>query len=397
MRDPVVWQEPDLIVRNGHRFEIRRQGERGRALRGAGRRAPGAAPRYACTIYDNRPKPCREFAAGGRHCLDARRRVGLSAGAGRTFVERVDRRWPRRSICSFRSRDLDAAARPAGRARARLGARERRASCASCAARSTRAKGGRSASGCASRSPAAGRRWRRRRRRAPPSRWPAGRPPPRVVVIGSGPAGTWAALRLAEAGVPATILEQGKPVQPRRRDLALITRGELAPRSNYCFGEGGAGTYSDGKLYTRAKDRAGVAEVIADLVRFGAPAEIEAESRPHVGSNRLPQVLGSAARAPGRARRRVSLRDRGHRARRRGGARPRGARRRRRDPGRRRRAGGGALGARRLRLGGGRRGSPSRASRSRSACASSTRSRSSIGSSTAPPRAIPSCRPRSTS
>jgi len=111
------------------------------------------------------------------------------------------------------------------------------------------------------------------------------------VVVGSGPAGSWAALRLAEAGVAATVLEQGKPVQPRRRDLALITRGELTPGSNYCFGEGGAGTYSDGKLYTRSKDRAGVAEVIADLVRFGAPDEIAVEARPHVGSNRLPRVL----------------------------------------------------------------------------------------------------------
>ncbi len=122
-------------------------------------------------------------------------------------------------------------------------------------------------------------------------RWPAGRPIPRVVVIGSGPAGTWAALRLAEAGVTSTVLEQGKPVQPRRHDLAKITRGELTPSSNYCFGEGGAGTYSDGKLYARAKDRAGVAEVLADLVRFGAPPEIEVEARPHVGSNRLPRVL----------------------------------------------------------------------------------------------------------
>jgi uncharacterized FAD-dependent dehydrogenase len=122
-------------------------------------------------------------------------------------------------------------------------------------------------------------------------RWPGGRPMPRVIVIGSGPAGAWAALRLAEAGVPSTVLEQGKPVQPRRHDLARITRGELVPSSNYCFGEGGAGTYSDGKLYARAKDRAGVAEVLADLVRFGAPAEIEVEARPHVGSNRLPRVL----------------------------------------------------------------------------------------------------------
>ena len=122
-------------------------------------------------------------------------------------------------------------------------------------------------------------------------RWPAGRAAPKVVVVGSGPAGSWAALRLAEAGVPVTIVEQGKPVQPRRRDLALITRGQLVESSNYCFGEGGAGTYSDGKLYTRAKDREGIADVLADLVRFGAPAEVEVEARPHVGSNRLPRVL----------------------------------------------------------------------------------------------------------
>jgi hypothetical protein len=121
--------------------------------------------------------------------------------------------------------------------------------------------------------------------------WPAGRPKPRVVVIGSGPAGTWAALRLAEAGVPPTIVERGKPVQPRRRDLANLQRGTLNPESNYCFGEGGAGTYSDGKLYTRTKDREGVADVLADLLRFGAPSQIEFESRPHVGSNLLPKVL----------------------------------------------------------------------------------------------------------
>src|SRR5436190_12938262 len=130
---------------------------------------------------------------------------------------------------------------------------------------------------------------------APPpaaeARWAAGRPLPAVVIVGSGPAGTWAALRLAQAGVPATIVERGKPVQPRRRDLANLQRGTLDPQSNYCFGEGGAGTYSDGKLYTRSKDRAGVDAVIADLVRFGAPAEIAVESRPHVGSNLLPKVL----------------------------------------------------------------------------------------------------------
>jgi hypothetical protein len=78
VRDPVVWQEPALVVRQGHRFEIRREGPRCAALKVGD---PGASPRYACTIYENRPKPCRDFAANGRHCLDARRRVGLSAGA----------------------------------------------------------------------------------------------------------------------------------------------------------------------------------------------------------------------------------------------------------------------------------------------------------------------------
>ena len=123
--------------------------------------------------------------------------------------------------------------------------------------------------------------------------WPASVPRPRVVVVGSGPAGSWAALRLAEAGVPSTILERGKPVQPRRHDLASLQRGRLVESSNYCFGEGGAGTYSDGKLYTRSKERGAVERVLADLVRFGAPADITVEARPHVGSNRLPKVLAA--------------------------------------------------------------------------------------------------------
>jgi hypothetical protein len=121
--------------------------------------------------------------------------------------------------------------------------------------------------------------------------WPVGVPVPRVVVVGSGPAGTWAALRLAEAGVASTILERGKPVGPRRADLASLHRGRLNPESNYCFGEGGAGTYSDGKLTTRCKDRAAVADVLADLVALGAPADIEVDARPHIGSNRLPKLL----------------------------------------------------------------------------------------------------------
>jgi uncharacterized protein len=82
-------------------------------------------------------------------------------------------------------------------------------------------------------------------------------------------------------------------VQPRRADLASLHRGQLNPESNYCFGEGGAGTFSDGKLYTRSKDRVGVADVLSDLVALGAPADIEVDARPHIGSNRLPKLLES--------------------------------------------------------------------------------------------------------
>ncbi len=113
-----------------------------------------------------------------------------------------------------------------------------------------------------------------------------------VVIAGAGPAGTFAALRLAEAGAHVTILELGKAVQPRRHDLArLVRRGELEPSSNYCFGEGGAGTFSDGKLYTRVKDREAVREVLDVLVAHGADADIRVEGRPHVGSNKLPIIL----------------------------------------------------------------------------------------------------------
>ncbi len=112
-----------------------------------------------------------------------------------------------------------------------------------------------------------------------------------VIVVGSGPAGTFAALRLAQAGVAVTVVEQGQPVQPRRHDLAQLTRGNLVPDSNYCFGEGGAGTFSDGKLYTRSKDRAAIGETLATLIEHGADPSIGVESRPHIGSNRLPKIL----------------------------------------------------------------------------------------------------------
>jgi uncharacterized FAD-dependent dehydrogenase len=114
----------------------------------------------------------------------------------------------------------------------------------------------------------------------------------RVIVVGSGPCGTYAALRLVEAGARVTIVEAGKPVQPRRHDLAALTqRGQLDPESNYCFGEGGAGTFSDGKLYTRVKDRAAVRSVLRALVEHGAAESILVDSRPHVGSNQLPKIL----------------------------------------------------------------------------------------------------------
>jgi len=115
---------------------------------------------------------------------------------------------------------------------------------------------------------------------------------PPVVIVGAGPAGLFAALGLAERGIAAVVVERGKPVQARRRDLAeLNKRGVVNPESNYCFGEGGAGTYSDGKLYTRADKRGPVAEVLRVLAAHGAPGDILVDARPHIGSNKLPKVV----------------------------------------------------------------------------------------------------------
>jgi uncharacterized FAD-dependent dehydrogenase len=115
---------------------------------------------------------------------------------------------------------------------------------------------------------------------------------PEVVVVGAGPAGMFCALELAKAGVRATIVERGRRVQPRRHDLAALARkGVLDPDSNYCFGEGGAGTFSDGKLYTRADKRGDVADVLAAFVAYGAPHEVLVDARPHIGTNRLPRVI----------------------------------------------------------------------------------------------------------
>ena len=118
------------------------------------------------------------------------------------------------------------------------------------------------------------------------------RPPTRVAIIGSGPAGLFCAYELARHGIASRIIERGKPVQPRRRDIALLNReGRVHSDSNYCFGEGGAGTYSDGKLYTRAHKRGSVRDVLEILALHGAPKEILVDARPHIGSNRLPKVV----------------------------------------------------------------------------------------------------------
>lgn len=113
-----------------------------------------------------------------------------------------------------------------------------------------------------------------------------------VHIIGAGPAGLFAALRALELGLKPIIFERGKDVRSRRRDLALLNKeGVLNPESNYCFGEGGAGTYSDGKLYTRSKKRGDVEKVLKLLVHFGAKNDIIIEAHPHVGTNKLPQII----------------------------------------------------------------------------------------------------------
>jgi hypothetical protein len=128
--------------------------------------------------------------------------------------------------------------------------------------------------------------------RTPPTYAAPAADAPHAVVIGSGPAGLFAAHELVAGGWRVTLLERGRDVQTRRRPIAELNRGAPAdPDSNYCMGEGGAGTYSDGKLYTRSGDRAGVRAVLERLVAHGAPPEILVSWRPHVGSNRLPKVV----------------------------------------------------------------------------------------------------------
>lgn len=111
-------------------------------------------------------------------------------------------------------------------------------------------------------------------------------------IIGAGPAGLFAALRCIERGIKPIIIERGKDVKARRRDLAAINKDHIVnPESNYCFGEGGAGTYSDGKLYTRSNKRGDVNRILQILVFHGASPEILVEAHPHIGTNKLPQLI----------------------------------------------------------------------------------------------------------
>jgi len=113
-----------------------------------------------------------------------------------------------------------------------------------------------------------------------------------VIVVGAGPAGLFAALQLIELGLKPILVERGKDVRGRRRDLKAINVDHLVNEdSNYCFGEGGAGTYSDGKLYTRSKKRGDVTRVLELFVAFGATPDILVDAHPHIGTNKLPQII----------------------------------------------------------------------------------------------------------
>lgn len=113
-----------------------------------------------------------------------------------------------------------------------------------------------------------------------------------VIIIGAGPAGLFAALKLIEDGIKPIIIERGKEVRNRRRDLAKITKEHIVNEdSNYCFGEGGAGTFSDGKLYTRSKKRGDVNRILDILVEHGATKQIRIDAHPHIGTNKLPKII----------------------------------------------------------------------------------------------------------
>ena len=115
---------------------------------------------------------------------------------------------------------------------------------------------------------------------------------PQVIVVGAGPGGLFAALRLIEHGLRPIVIERGKNVHDRKRDLSLITKTQqVDPESNYCFGEGGAGAYSDGKLYTRSKKRGSIEKILHVFCQHGASTSILADAHPHIGTDKLPRVI----------------------------------------------------------------------------------------------------------
>jgi len=115
---------------------------------------------------------------------------------------------------------------------------------------------------------------------------------PQAIVVGAGPAGLFAALRLIELGIRPIVVERGKDVRDRKRDTALLNREHLVnPESNYCFGEGGAGAYSDGKLYTRSKKRGNVDKILNVFCQHGANSSILVDAHPHIGTDKLPGII----------------------------------------------------------------------------------------------------------
>ena len=115
---------------------------------------------------------------------------------------------------------------------------------------------------------------------------------PQVIVVGAGPGGLFAALRLIELGLRPVVVERGKDVRERKKDLALISRTHsVNPESNYSFGEGGAGAYSDGKLYTRSKKRGNVDKILNVFCQHGASTSILVDAHPHIGTDKLPRVI----------------------------------------------------------------------------------------------------------